>query len=326
MQQALPIHPPPLQFEDKLLTNWQELGRGAFGVVYKVTDKNTFIDYALKLVRCSNVSEHADAHREVQTLAQVSRHPNVIAMMGALDRPHITGRQMLILTEYCGGGTLNERLNRPSDFWTNFKWMHQAAAALAFLHSCNVVHRDLKLQNVLLTATEDVKLADFGLARVYIALNHVGPWTNNFPPSFYMNSYAGTKDWMAPEVFSRRYTKKADVFSLGAIFLAILQRDYVVINGKAFYGAYWCIGDSVGKVHKVGLGRAMAMLGDIELPSFVQEDPLPSLAHKALSYYAAQRPTADQIYAELESLRICICYNNSNQCNPYLVGGMYNCR
>lgn len=61
-----------------------------------------------------------------------------------------------------------------------------------------------------------------------------------------MNSFVGTQDWMAPE---------ADVFALGAMFLAILQRDSVVFNGKAFYGAYWCI-PGVGKV---GLGRAMTM-------------------------------------------------------------------
>ena len=47
------------------------------------------------------------------------------------------------------------------------------AATLAFLHSSRVVHRDLKADNVLLTATEDVKLADFGLAREYIALKRI---------------------------------------------------------------------------------------------------------------------------------------------------------
>lgn len=97
MQYVVPFQPPQLQFGDKLLTNLQELGRaGSFGVVYKVTDKNTFTDYALKVVRCFDLLQLTNAHREVKTLAQMSRHPNVIAMMGALDLPDITGRNMVI--------------------------------------------------------------------------------------------------------------------------------------------------------------------------------------------------------------------------------------
>ena len=60
---------------------------------------------------------------------------------------------------------MNERLTRPSSEELNFKLIRQTAGALAFLHSRNVVHRDLKADNKPLTATEDAKLADFGLAQ-----------------------------------------------------------------------------------------------------------------------------------------------------------------
>lgn len=68
----------------------------------------------------------------------------------------------------------------------NFKWMRQTTAALAFLHSRGGVHRDLKPENVLLTAEEDVKLADFGLAREYITLKTAarrddGSWMTTYP-------------------------------------------------------------------------------------------------------------------------------------------------
>ena len=59
---------------------------------------------------------------------------------------------------------------------------------------------------------------------------------------------------MAPEVFTGRYSEKADVFSLGALFFAILERNCIVIEGKAIYGAFV---DFSG-VRKVGLGFAMA--------------------------------------------------------------------
>ena len=104
---------------------------------------------------------------------------------------------------------------------------------------------------------------------------------------------------MAPEVFSGHYTEKADVFALGAMFLAIMQRDFAIYNGKKFYGAYLC----VPGVGKVGLGYAMATFG-FERRNFVQGDPLRSLALGALRYFAAKRPTAGEINSELESLSV----------------------
>ena len=89
-------------------------------------------------------------------------HENVISVIGAEQFRDSQGLHMLILTKYCPVGNLNERLTRPSSEEFNLKWIRQMAAALPFLHSRRVVHRDLKADNVLLTVTEDAKLADFG--------------------------------------------------------------------------------------------------------------------------------------------------------------------
>ena len=96
---------------------------------------------------------------------------------------------------------------------------------------------------MLLTATEDVKLADFGLAREYTALKGIdvkqdeGSWLTSYT-QYYMNSGVGPIHWVAPEFFAGRYTEKADVFSLGTLFFAILERDFIEIDGKAIYGAF----------------------------------------------------------------------------------------
>ena len=81
----------------------------------------------------------------------------------------------------------------------------------------NVVHRDLKAENVLLTTTEDVKLADFGLVREFVAMKtdtrpDDDSWLGSY--SQYMDSVVGTRHWMAPEVFEGRYTEKPMCFPL----------------------------------------------------------------------------------------------------------------
>ena len=165
MQQAFVRRPTNarLQVGSKRLRIQRTLGNGAFGIVYKVKDVSSSRVYALKDVLCEDASEIINAIQEAMTLNELS-HENVIAVKGADKLSDAQGLHMLILTEYCAGGNLNERLTRPSSEELNLQWMLQTSDALAYLHSCGVVHRDLKPDNVLLTAEDVAKLADFGLA------------------------------------------------------------------------------------------------------------------------------------------------------------------
>ena len=304
MQQAafLPF-PTTRQVGNKIVTIQQRLGNGAFGVVYKVQDVASQNVYALKDILCLNNSALNNALREAQTLQKIS-HENVIAIIGTDHFVDLQGLHMLLLTEYCSGGSLNDRLARPSTEQENLKWMRQTAAAVAYLHLCQVVHRDLKADNVLLTATEDVKLGDFGLAREYIALKRIqvqqddGSWITNYT-QYYMQSGTGPIHWVAPEFFRYHYTEKADVFSLGTLFFAILERDFIIIGGKVIYGAFI----SIPGGGKVGLGRAMAEFNPnitIQFSSFTQASiDLQMLVLQALKYDKNDRPSAQQVYNQL---------------------------
>ena len=302
--------PTQLQVGEKMVNIQQRLGNGAFGVVYKVMVEGKSKVYAMKDILCLNDSAFINAIREAYTLHRIS-HKNVIEIVRVGEfRDRRGSRHMLLLTEYCPGGSLNDRLARPSSDQQNLTWMTQTAEAVAHLHSCNVVHRDLKADNVLLTASEDVKLGDFGLAREYIALKrasvqqdeHDGSWLTTYT-QYYMQSGIGPIHWVAPEFFRGHYTEKADIFSLGTLLFAILERDYIVINGKAIYGAFVIVPGA----GKIGVGYAMENFDAnirIQFSSHAQgSNALQRNVHELLKYNPYDRPTAQEICNHLRVIQ-----------------------
>ena len=296
-----------IQVGQKLVEIQQEIGEGAYGKVYKVKDVLTSSECALKVVACSRQPRpgktEPDVMNEIQTLRTIS-HPNVISIIESGCYPPIPGASthMLILTEYCSGGNLNDRLTQPSSKEVECKWILQMAAALHFLHSRNLVHRDLKPENVLLTATDDIKIGDFGLAREFISVFSI-PWGNDgwvIPyASYYMNTFAGSPPWMAPEVFRGHYNEKADVFALGVLFLAILERDFFYYKGKIYFGAF----ENVFGEGKVGIGYAMYKFGPLVAASLQARgsNTLRMIALDALKFEQRDRPSAAEICERITS-------------------------
>ncbi|XP_068721769.1 serine/threonine-protein kinase 35-like [Montipora capricornis] len=286
------------------------LGSGAFGVVYKARDLRSTVPlfYALKDVMCLNPSSLGKAISEVETLRRVD-HDFIVKIIAADQLEDRRGVfHVLILTEYCSGGTLNERLSNPSSEVTTLKWLSQMASALSYLHSRHIVHRDLKPDNVLLSdsVNENLKLGDFGLAREFLALKQANSHRSPMGlAQYYMQSGTGPAHWMAPEVFRCHYTEKADIFSLGVLFNAILVRDFAFSSSrKKWYGAFVKLSGGV----KVGLGYAMSILGPSAMEEFTRGYSLKEqhgfrvLVLDALNYVPRARPRADEIYLRMNDI------------------------
>lgn len=175
----------------------------------------------LKTLR-AGVQDLSDAERkeminEVKLLSELN-HPNVIQYFGSFVEE---GRQHIVM-EYAAGGALAQVLKQSKSLLPEdqiWEWFSQICIALRYVHSCNILHRDIKPQNILLWGPERrvVKLADFGIAKVLSAPSHLGM------------QLVGTPYYLSPETCSGGiYTQKSDVWALGCVLyeMVSLSRPY----------------------------------------------------------------------------------------------------
>lgn len=189
--------------------------------------KGTTRDIAVKQLEKNGLQGNREFHVEVLMLSLL-HHPNLVNLIGYC----ADGDQRILVYEYMPQGSLEDHLlnlspnNKPLDWVTRMKIAEGAAKGLEYLHDIAnppVIFRDLKTSNILLGEDYNVKLSDFGLAKV-------GPIGDKTHVS---TRVMGTYGYCAPEyVLTGQLTKMSDVYSFGVVFLEIITGRRAIDTSK----------------------------------------------------------------------------------------------
>ncbi|MGC2416614.1 MAG: serine/threonine-protein kinase, partial [Candidatus Acidiferrales bacterium] len=236
------------------------LGAGGMGKVYKV--RNTISDRveAMKIL-LPNLADQKDLAdrflREIKLLASLN-HPNIAALRTALTLDN----QLVMIMEYVDGVTLASRLQQgPVPVADAVYYIDQVLAALVYAHQMNVVHRDIKPGNMMLTQQGVVKLMDFGIAR-----------PGNEAGMTITGTTLGSLNYMSPEqVKGESVDARSDLYSVGLSL-------YEILTGRLPFR-----GDS-------GYSLMVAQLQQLPEPPIVLRPELPQALNDIILMVLAKEP------------------------------------
>ena len=193
-----------------------ELGRGAFGKVYRAFDPNVHRDVAVKILFSQSDPDMVSRFRDESKTAGNLEHENIVKIF---DHDLQDGVPFLVM-ELLEGETLETVIQKgllfgkPVEILDKVEIMFQVAKGLAYAHSKNVIHRDIKPSNIMVRPDGTAKVMDFGIARV------TDPDGSR---SSQPGEIAGTILYMAPEQFKDRSAdQRSDIFSYGDVYYELL--------------------------------------------------------------------------------------------------------
>jgi mitogen-activated protein kinase 15 len=195
----------------------QKLGKGAYGIVWKAIDKKTRETVALKKIfdAFQNATDAQRTYREIMFL-QALNHENIIRLLNVLKADN--DRDIYLVFEYMETDLHAViRANILEDIHKQYI-IYQLLKSLKYIHSADLLHRDMKPSNLLLNSECHVKVADFGLAR------SIGALEQEQVANPVLTDYVATRWYRAPEILlgSTKYTKGVDMWSIGCILGELL--------------------------------------------------------------------------------------------------------
>ena len=219
---------------------FKNIGKGAFGEVYLATKKDSNVPLAAKRIDLrinKNKNNMKYLNYEISIMKELD-HPNIVKLTESFQ----SHNHFYVIMEYCNGGSLSsclEKYGKPFPIEILQYFMRQIVDGLQYIHSKKVIHRDLKLDNILVTyKTKEDKLKD-NLLKSQIKIIDFGLAIKLGPKKF-AETIIGTPLFMDPKMLEemnglrdskkRPYDEKVDIWSLGAIF-------YQMLTGQPLYDA-----------------------------------------------------------------------------------------
>jgi len=186
-----------------------QLGSGGFAIVWLVNRISDHTQFACKVLPKPGAGQDLeDLKKEVEILQQLD-HPNIVKFVDGFE----TTKRLYLVMEYCGGGDLLHRVvNKKQVQESDVKeYMAQLLDAVAYAHSKNVVHCDLKPENIMFVDDESdqIKLIDFGLSHIHQRFQ-------------WLSDVNGTPMYVAPEALDFRFSDAIDMWAVGIITFEML--------------------------------------------------------------------------------------------------------
>jgi calcium-dependent protein kinase len=249
------------------------LGSGVSGIVRKVNHRSTGVSYAVKCLDVGLLQDFNGYERlkdEVFIMCKLD-HPNIVR----LEEVYESQSELYLIQELCLGGDLFDRLDdQPDIHYTEAqcaRLVKQMLSSVRYLHSKNIIHRDLKLENFLFSSSKpdsELKMIDFGLSK-------------HFLNGQIHNDPVGTPYTVAPEVILGSYDERCDLWSVGVIA-------YLLLCGETPFGG--TDGEALSRV------RENILYGRVSFePSDVWEnvsDAGKAFVKRLLDRDSSKRPTA----------------------------------
>ena len=215
-----------------------KIGSGSYGKVFRVKSKHDDIIYAAKIsineIDDTSTNQFIDIYREVNIISKLN-HPSVLKFILYSPLNFKRKPKPVIITEYASNGSLSQLIehdrNNPNDPKLDDTHkliiIYGIVSAMSYLHSNNILHRDLKPDNILLDDFLIPKVADFGLSKK----------EQSNQESFYiktsLGNIKGTPIFMSPEIWTNgEYSKSSDVYAFAFIVFEIMtfEKPYSNIN------------------------------------------------------------------------------------------------
>jgi calcium-dependent protein kinase len=189
----------------------KKIGEGSFGKVYKVKNKDSGEERAMKQVAKDKIPDLGNFKNEIKILKMLD-HPNIIRLYEVFE----DDKNFYLFNELCSGGSLVNKITNAKEKLTEkemAKIFKQLVSAVAYCHEKGVCHRDIKLDNILFLTNDKnstLKLIDFGLSIEFKQKK--------------LSTKLGTLLYISPEIVKGNYDEKCDLWACGVIL-------YVLITG-----------------------------------------------------------------------------------------------